>query len=153
MPTKTSLVELASTRGFIPNMTATRSNHSLLCICVLSCFILLCFTCTRVVAGSKMASHQSTLKRSRRSSPSSKHRGAHHRPLSDEQKADHNLQFMLHLYRSAAEPDGRPKQHRKFGSNTVRLLKPTASSVHYLPQSRGEYPNLLICLVKLLWSA
>ncbi|CAF94484.1 unnamed protein product [Tetraodon nigroviridis] len=35
----------------------------------------------------------------------------------------------------AAEPDGRPKQHRKFGSNTVRLLKPSASSVSYLPAS------------------
>ncbi|XP_061565850.1 bone morphogenetic protein 15 [Cololabis saira] len=42
---------------------------------------------------------------------------------------------MLSLYRSAAEPDGRTKQHRKFGSNTVRLLRPAASSVHYLPAS------------------
>uniref|UniRef100_H3CJS3 Bone morphogenetic protein 15 n=1 Tax=Tetraodon nigroviridis TaxID=99883 RepID=H3CJS3_TETNG len=57
------------------------------------------------------------------------------RPLTDEQKADQNLQFMMSLYRSAAEPDGRPKQHRKFGSNTVRLLKPSASSVSYLPAS------------------
>uniref|UniRef100_G3Q4I7 Bone morphogenetic protein 15 n=1 Tax=Gasterosteus aculeatus TaxID=69293 RepID=G3Q4I7_GASAC len=46
-----------------------------------------------------------------------------------------NLQFMLSLYRSAAEPDGRPKQHRKFGSNTVRLLRPSAASVRHLPAS------------------
>lgn len=88
-----------------------------------------------------MASHQPTLRRSRRSHQSAKDRGAHrhhHRPLTDEQKADQNLQFMLSLYHSAAEPDGRPKQHRKFGSNTVRLLRPTASSVHYLPASGGE---------------
>lgn len=67
------------------------------------------------------------------------HRGAHHRPLTDEQKADQNLQFMMSLYQSAAEPDGRPKQHRKFGSNTVRLLKPSASSVSYLLASTGEF--------------
>ncbi|XP_022616993.1 bone morphogenetic protein 15 [Seriola dumerili] len=46
---------------------------------------------------------------------------------------------MLSLYRSAAGPDGRPKQHRKFGSNTVRLLRPTASTVHYLPASRDSH--------------
>ncbi|XP_061525420.1 bone morphogenetic protein 15 [Phycodurus eques] len=61
-----------------------------------------------------------------------------HRPLSDEQKADQNLQFMLSLYRSAAGPGGRPKQHRKFGSNTLRLLRPSVSSVHYLPASRDH---------------
>lgn len=145
MPTKASLVELASARGFMPNMTATRTKHSLLCVCILSCFVfLLSSTCTGAVAGPKMASHHPTLKRSRRSSQSAKHRGAHHRPLTDEQKADQNLQFMLSLYQSAAEPDGRPRQHRKFGSNTVRLLRPTASSVHYLPQSRGEGANLLM---------
>ncbi|XP_077444375.1 bone morphogenetic protein 15 isoform X2 [Stigmatopora argus] len=64
---------------------------------------------------------------------------AHHRPLTDEQKADQNLQFMLTLYRSAAEPGGRPKQYRKFGSNTVRLLTASASSVFYLPVSTDHY--------------
>lgn len=144
LPTTASLVELASTRGLLTNMKATRTKHSLLRVCVLSCFIyLLCSTCAGVVAGRKMASHHPTLKRSRRSHQSAKHKGAHHRPLTDEQKADQNLQFMLSLYRSAAEPDGRPKQHRKFGSNTVRLLRPSASSVHYLPASRGEGDTLL----------
>ncbi|XP_030018487.1 bone morphogenetic protein 15 [Sphaeramia orbicularis] len=46
---------------------------------------------------------------------------------------------MLSLYRSAADPDGRPKQHRKFGSNTVRLLKPSSSSVHYRPALRDHH--------------
>nr|QHB80434.1 bone morphogenetic protein 15 [Trachinotus ovatus] len=46
---------------------------------------------------------------------------------------------MLSLYEGAAGPDGRPKQHRKFGSNTVRLLRPSASSVHYLPASDHHY--------------
>ncbi|KAM4714517.1 bone morphogenetic protein 15 [Anableps anableps] len=112
-------------------MRVTRAKHGFLRVCVLTCFIYLLFsTCIGVLIGRKMASRQPALRRSRRS-----HRGAHHRPLTDEQKADQNLQFMLSLYRSAAEPDGRPKQHRKFGSNTVRLLRPAASSVHYLPAS------------------
>ncbi|XP_040887215.1 bone morphogenetic protein 15 [Toxotes jaculatrix] len=135
-----SLVELTSTRGVITNMRATRTKHSLLRVCVLSCFIFLSWsTCTGIVAGRTMASHHPTLRRSRRSHQSAKHTGAHHRPLTDEQKADQYVQFMLSLYRSAAEPDGRPKQHRKFGSNTVRLLRPSASSVHHLPASRDHH--------------
>ncbi|XP_077598594.1 bone morphogenetic protein 15 [Stigmatopora nigra] len=63
----------------------------------------------------------------------------HHRPLTDEQKSDQNLQFMLTLYRSAAEPGGRPKQHRKFGSNTVRLLTASKSSLFYLPVSTEDH--------------
>ncbi|XP_042368352.1 bone morphogenetic protein 15 [Plectropomus leopardus] len=126
-------------------MKATCITHSLLRVCVLSCFIfLLCSTCTGVVAGREMASHHRTLKRVRRSHQSAKHKGAHHRPLTDEQKADQNLQFMLSLYRSAAEPDGRPKQHRKFGSNTVRLLRPSASSVHYLPASGDHHYSFTV---------
>uniref|UniRef100_A0A3P9K7B0 Bone morphogenetic protein 15 n=1 Tax=Oryzias latipes TaxID=8090 RepID=A0A3P9K7B0_ORYLA len=118
------------------NMRATRDTRSLLRTCALTCFLfLLCSTCAGAATRRNVASHPSTSKRSRRSHQSAKHMGAHHRPLTDEQKADQNLQFMLSLYRSAAEPDGRPKQHRKFGSNTVRLLRPTASSVHYRPTS------------------
>lgn len=124
LPTLASSVELASTRGFTTNMRATRSKHNLLRVHLLAMIIsLLASTCAGVVADRKMSSMR---------------KGAHHRPLTNEQKADQNLQFMLHLYQSAAEPDGRPRQHRKFGSNTVRLLRPTASSVHYLPASRGE---------------
>nr|UVC66253.1 bone morphogenetic protein 15 [Oplegnathus punctatus] len=128
-------------------MRATRTKHSLalLRVCVLSSFVfLLCSICTGVVAGRKMASHHPTLRRSRRSHQSAKHQGAHHLPLTDEQKADQNLQFMLSLYRSAAEPDGRPKQHRKFGSNTVRLLRPSASSVRYLPASRDHHYSFTV---------
>ncbi|KAM9335807.1 bone morphogenetic protein 15 [Symphorus nematophorus] len=127
-------------------MRATRSAHGLLRVCVLSSFIFLfcstCCTCTGAVA-----SHHPTLKRSRRfthQSVNNKHKGAHHRPLTDEQKADQNLQFMLSLYQSAAGPDGRPKQHRKFGSNTVRLLRPSASSVHYLPASRDHHYSFTV---------
>eukprot|EP00064_Thunnus_orientalis_P014890 superscaffoldBa00002664_g14937 len=116
-------------------MRSTRTKHSLQRFWVRTCFIFLLFS----TCAGEMASHHTTLKRSRQSHQSAKHKGAHHRPLTDEQKADQNLQFMLSLYRSAAEPDGRPKQHRKFGSNTVRLLRPSASSVHYLPASRDHH--------------
>ncbi|XP_037538785.1 bone morphogenetic protein 15 [Nematolebias whitei] len=121
-------------------MRATRAKQGLLRVSVLTCFIyLLCCTCTGASAGRETSSHhQPALRRSRRSQHQQGARyrgGAHHRPLTDEQKADQNLQFMLTLYKSAAGPDGRPKQHRKFGSNTVRLLRPVASSVHYLPAS------------------
>ncbi|XP_051919417.1 bone morphogenetic protein 15 isoform X2 [Hippocampus zosterae] len=88
---------------------------------------------SRVAAGSKMSPGRGGRRRDAEA------RGAHHRPLTDEQKADQNLQFMLSLYRSAAGPGGRPKQPRKFGSNTVRLLRPSASSVHYLPASRDHH--------------
>ncbi|XP_069564020.1 bone morphogenetic protein 15 [Brachyistius frenatus] len=117
-------------------MRATSTKRHFLRVCVLSCLVyLLCSACTGVIPGRKAASRHPASKRGRRSHHGAKHKGAHHRPLTDEQKADQNLQFMLSLYRSAAEPDGRPKQHRKFGSNTVRLLRSSASSVHYLPAS------------------
>ncbi|XP_070849612.1 bone morphogenetic protein 15 [Chaetodon trifascialis] len=126
-------------------MRATRSKHRALRVCFLSFFIfLLCSTCTGVTAGRKMASHRPASKRSGQSHQSAKLQGAHHRPLTDEQKADQNLQFMLSLYQSAAEPDGRPKQHRKFGSNTVRLLRPSASSVRYLPASRDHHYSFTV---------
>ncbi|KAM6960116.1 bone morphogenetic protein 15-like [Tautogolabrus adspersus] len=129
-------------------MRATRSKRSLLRVCVLTSFIyLLCSTGTGhgLVPGNKMASHHRALKRSRRSYQSARLKGAqHHRPLTEEQKADQNLQFMLSLYRSAAEPDGRPRQHRKFGSNTVRLLRPTVSSVQYLPASRDHHYSFTV---------
>ncbi|XP_074517932.1 bone morphogenetic protein 15 [Halichoeres trimaculatus] len=118
-------------------MKATPYKLSFLRVCLLSSFIyLLCSTCTGhgVMPGSTAASRHPTLRRSRRSQHSARPKGGqHHRPLTDEQRADQNLQFMLSLYRSAAEPDGRPKQHRKFGSNTVRLLRPTASAVYHIP--------------------
>nr|XP_057924266.1 bone morphogenetic protein 15 [Doryrhamphus excisus] len=97
-----------------------RGLHGFLPVFVLS--LLVAPLCGIMAGGSKM-------------SP----RGAHHRPLTNEQKADQSLQFMLSLYRSAARPDGRPKQHRKFGSNTVRLIRPSTSSVHYLLASTDHH--------------
>uniref|UniRef100_A0A3Q3E4C1 Bone morphogenetic protein 15 n=1 Tax=Labrus bergylta TaxID=56723 RepID=A0A3Q3E4C1_9LABR len=119
-------------------MRATRSKQSLLRVCVLTSFIyLLCSTC----AGHGLMTGNKMLKRGRRSYLKQQQ---HHRPLTDEQEADQNLQFMLSLYRSAAEPDGRPRQHRKFGSNTVRLLRPTTSSARHLPTSRDHHYSFTV---------
>ncbi|CAL8326412.1 unnamed protein product [Lota lota] len=126
-------------------MTATccSTKRILVGTCALSCFVfLMCSTFTGVVAERRTTSRlpQPTLTQRSRRIPSqngnARHKSWYHRPLTLEQKADQNLQFMLSLYRSAAEPDGRLKQYRKFGSNTVRLLKPSVSSVHYLTASR-----------------
>lgn len=135
MPTLASSVELASTRGFKTNMRATRSIHGFLRVLLLSSFVSLLWA--PVMADRKLSTSRPALKRGRHTHQHQQQQ--HHRPLTDEQEADQNLQFMLSLYRSAAEPDGRPRQHRKFGSNTVRLLRPSASSVRYLPASRGGF--------------
>lgn len=73
-------------------------------------------------------------------------------PGPPEEGSDQNLRFMLSLYRSAAGPDGRPKQRRKFGSNTVRLLKPSASSVRRLPAPTGEREMAAGCC-RLCWAS
>uniref|UniRef100_A0A667Y8A0 Bone morphogenetic protein 15 n=1 Tax=Myripristis murdjan TaxID=586833 RepID=A0A667Y8A0_9TELE len=117
-------------------MRFPRATRSVPPACVLPCFVfLLCCTLGHTMT----APRQPWLKQRSRRSPHTEYTGAHHRPLTEEQKADQNLQFMLSLYRSAAEPDGRLKQLRKFGSNTVRLLKPAASSVSYLSASRDHH--------------
>uniref|UniRef100_A0A665VTL9 Bone morphogenetic protein 15 n=1 Tax=Echeneis naucrates TaxID=173247 RepID=A0A665VTL9_ECHNA len=125
---------------------ALRLVHRPIMQLVLPCFILILgSTCTGAASGLKAAA----LRRLQPAPRSSRRgqQGAHHRPLTDEQDGDQsldqnrdqNLNFMLSLYRSAAGPEGRPKQHRKFGSNTVRLLRPSASSVHYLPASGDHH--------------
>ncbi|KAM8881445.1 bone morphogenetic protein 15 [Synchiropus picturatus] len=129
------MVAPTSTRGFGSNMRTLCTKKSYLRICVLTGLLfLLCSTCSGLVARRKKSAVRPSLKRGRR-----QHQAEHHRPLTEAQKADQNLQFMLSLYRSAAGPDGRPKQHRKFGSNTVRLIRPSTSSVHYLPASRDHH--------------
>ncbi|KAJ8007851.1 hypothetical protein DPEC_G00098480 [Dallia pectoralis] len=129
-------------------MRATRPTHgyNLYNICILSFFLfLLCSTLNRacgsmnaIHASPYDASHLKPSGRSRRHNHNVRHDmqpELHHRPLTEAQKADQNLQYMLSLYRSAADPDGRPKQHRKFGSNTVRLLRPSTTRMRSLAAS------------------
>uniref|UniRef100_A0A3Q3X246 TGF-beta family profile domain-containing protein n=1 Tax=Mola mola TaxID=94237 RepID=A0A3Q3X246_MOLML len=120
-------------------MRATRSIHGFLRVLLLSSFVSLLWA--PVMADRKLSTSRPALKRGRHTH---QHQQQHHRPLTDEQEADQNLQFMLSLYRSAAEPDGRPRQHRKFGSNIVRLLRPSASSVRYLPASRDHHYSFTV---------
>ncbi|XP_010864431.1 bone morphogenetic protein 15 isoform X2 [Esox lucius] len=130
------------------NMRTTRRSHrySLYNICVLSFFFfLLCSTFNRAggdmtaIHTSPSASSQSKFSgRTRRHNHNVRHKmqqESHHRPLTEVQKADQNLQYMLSLYKSAADPDGRPKHHRKFGSNTVRLLRPSTTKMRSLTAS------------------
>ncbi|XP_056468428.1 bone morphogenetic protein 15-like [Gadus chalcogrammus] len=127
-------------------MTAICGSTSLIGTCALSCFVfLMCSTFTGVVAEPRMTSPlpQPTSKqrsfRNQSQNSNARHKSSYHRPLTPEQKADQNLQFMLSLYRSAAEPDGRLKQYRRFGSNTVRMLKPSVLSQHHLTTSKEHH--------------
>lgn len=48
------------------------------------------------------------------------------------------MQFMWSLYRKAADLDGRPKQRRMFGSNTVRLIRATNTGKHFHSSNNGK---------------
>ncbi|XP_041925575.1 bone morphogenetic protein 15 isoform X2 [Alosa sapidissima] len=92
---------------------------------VLSCFLLLFSTFSRVVG--KMgrpisSSHLDALTEVSRQSYA-KQRSPYHTPFTDRGEEDQHLQFMLDMYTIAAETDGRPRGHKVFGSNTVRLLR------------------------------
>ncbi|KAL0969968.1 hypothetical protein UPYG_G00235380 [Umbra pygmaea] len=130
-------------------MRAARCKHryNVYNTCVLSCLLVLLLVCSTFnLAGGNITRHTSHSSssqfqpgaRNRRHSPNIRqkiHQEPHHSPLTEAQKADQNLQYMLSMYKSAADPDGRPKQHRKFGSNTVRLLRPTTTKVRSLTAS------------------
>ncbi|KAG7497184.1 bone morphogenetic protein 15 [Solea senegalensis] len=109
------------------NMRSARASLLLLCS----------FTFILLSSPSSSSSSTSSSPNTRRAHErSSRYGGAH------AHSADQNVQFMLSLYRSAAEPDGRPKQHRKFGSNTVRLLRPTTSNLHHVPAAATSSDHL-----------
>ncbi|XP_028671354.1 bone morphogenetic protein 15 [Erpetoichthys calabaricus] len=52
-------------------------------------------------------------------------------PKTQAQSNDPTLQYMLHLYSRSADEEGRPRENRTLGSNTVRLLKSSASSTRH----------------------
>ncbi|XP_030066495.1 bone morphogenetic protein 15 [Microcaecilia unicolor] len=43
-----------------------------------------------------------------------------------------HFQYMVNLYQQLAEEDGRPRRERKVGSNTVRLVRPSRSSMRFV---------------------
>uniref|UniRef100_A0A673WD42 Bone morphogenetic protein 15 n=1 Tax=Salmo trutta TaxID=8032 RepID=A0A673WD42_SALTR len=123
-------------------MRATHRNNT----CILSVFVFfLCSTFTRAdgkmanIPTNPSASSQSQLggrcRRNHHSISQKSQQEPLHTLLTEAQKADQNLQYMLSLFKSAADPDGRPKQHRLFGSNTARLLRPNTTQVWSLTAS------------------
>ncbi|KAL2079650.1 hypothetical protein ACEWY4_025394 [Coilia grayii] len=93
---------------------------------ILSCFLLFFSTSPRVSAKMSTVSHPGFLTEGSHQSYS-KQTTPHHTPFTDAGDEDQHLQFMLGMYRTAADTDGRPKGHKVFGSNTARLLR---ASVH-----------------------
>lgn len=63
--------------------------------------------------------------------------------LTKEQHADQGLQFMLSLYRRAADEDGKPRQSRAFGCNTVRLIRPSRPDAGQRRRASGSFGGLL----------
>ncbi|KAI5609923.1 bone morphogenetic protein 15 precursor, partial [Silurus asotus] len=102
-------------------------------LCVLSCCFLLlpAFTC----AADKMAFSPShlgvlaTVQSRRKSHP--KQRNPNSNAFLNKQTEDQSLQFMWSLYRKAANVDGRPKQRKLFGSNTVRLIRASVTGKRF----------------------
>lgn len=114
-------------------MKAT-SSHNCLRRCVLLCLFVLHIS-TREVANLASPSHFGVTSRRNRHQ---KQRDSDYRPLVENHSEDESMRLMLHLYRTAADPDGKPKRHKLFGSNTVRLLQASATEKHFLPTSSGK---------------
>lgn len=109
---------------------------------VLSCFIVLFPTSLSGVVGTMgnnrpvSSSHLGALSEGSRRSYSTQN--PHHTPFTETGEEDQHLQFMLGMYRMAADRDGRPRGHKVFGSNTVRLLRPSVQK-RSLVASKGEF--------------
>lgn len=114
-------------------MKAT-SSHNCLRLCILLCLFVLHIS-TREVANMASPSHFGVTSRRNRHQ---KQRDPYYRPHVENQSEDESMRLMLHLYRTAADPDGKPKRHKLFGSNTVRLLQASATEKHFLPTSSGK---------------
>uniref|UniRef100_UPI00398EE79C bone morphogenetic protein 15-like n=1 Tax=Pristiophorus japonicus TaxID=55135 RepID=UPI00398EE79C len=70
--------------------------------------------------------------------------------LSKQRVNDQHMEYMAHLYKQSAHQDGKPKTNRTIATNTIRLVKPSASvllassghwhahhvqyNLHYLPE-------------------
>lgn len=117
-------------------MKAT-SGHNGLRLCVLSCLFVLHIS-TRVAGNMASPSHFGVASTEVRRNRHPKRRNPHFRPTRESRTEDEGMRLMLSLYRIAADADGRPKQHKIFGSNTIRLLQASTSEKHFLPTSSGK---------------
>lgn len=120
-------------------------------LCLLSCFFLLlpAFTC----AADKMAfspSHFGVLatEQSRRKSHP-KQKNTNSTAFLKKQTEDQSLQFMCSLYKKAANSDGRPKQRKLFGSNTVRLIRASVTGKRFysLPNGKTVFHSFIYLLI------
>ncbi|XP_051569026.1 bone morphogenetic protein 15-like [Myxocyprinus asiaticus] len=114
-------------------MKATCS-HNHFRLCILWCLFVLHIS-TRVDASIASPSHFGVASTEDRRNRRPKQRNSRHRPLAESQSEDEIMRLMLNLYRTAADPDGRPKQHKLFGSNTMRLLQASAAEKHFFATS------------------
>lgn len=128
-------------------MKAT-SSHNCLRLCVLSCLFVL-YISTRVAGNMASPSHFGVSSKEVRRNRHPKQRNSHFKPLVESQTEDEGMRLMLSLYRIAADADGRPKQLKLFGSNTIRLLKASNTEKHFLPTSSGK--ALLSYLIHMLY--
>lgn len=116
-------------------------SHTFHRLCVLSCLFLLWSTFAR--AADKMAFSPSRLGVPSTTEQGRRHRHSKHRSSgsggpSDRQMQDQGLQFMWSLYRKAADADGSPRQHKLFGSNTVRLIRASSTTKHFKSSANGK---------------
>ncbi|NP_001018320.1 bone morphogenetic protein 15 precursor [Danio rerio] len=103
-------------------------------LCVLSClFVLHIFT--RVAGNMASPSHFGVASTEVHRNRHPKRRNPHFRPPVESRTDDDGMRLMLSLYRIAADADGRPKQHKIFGSNTIRLLQASTTEKHFPPTS------------------
>nr|XP_055066715.1 bone morphogenetic protein 15 [Misgurnus anguillicaudatus] len=114
-------------------MKAT-SSHNCLRLYILSCLFML-HASTRVVGNMASPSHFGVTSTHVRRNRHSKQRNQYYERFVESQTQDDGMRLMLNLYKIAAGPDGKPKQHKFFGSNTVRLLQASATEKHFLPTS------------------
>ncbi|XP_030636602.1 bone morphogenetic protein 15 [Chanos chanos] len=121
-------------------MQAT-SGHKFVRLCILAYFFLLLRTYTRVAGRMAITSPHPgifALEQTRRNRPT-KPKNPYHKNLAERQTRDQNLQFMLNLYRKAADSQGRPREHKFFGSNTVRLLRAFSTRRDFLSPRDLQY--------------
>ncbi|XP_052010392.1 bone morphogenetic protein 15 [Xyrauchen texanus] len=111
----------------------TTCSHNRLRLCILWCLFVLHIS-TRVDANIASPSHFGVASTEVRRP---KQRNSRHGPLAESQSEAEAMRLMLNLYRIAADPDGRPKQHKLFGSNTMRLLQASAAEKHFFATSNG----------------
>uniref|UniRef100_A0A8C1G638 Bone morphogenetic protein 15 n=1 Tax=Cyprinus carpio TaxID=7962 RepID=A0A8C1G638_CYPCA len=132
-------------------MKAT-SSHDCLRLCVLSCLFVLHIS-TRVAGNMASPTHFGVASTEVHRNRHPKQRNSYFRPFLESQTEDEAMRLMVSLYRIAADADGRPKQHKLFGSNTVRLLQASTTEKHFIPTSRDlqytytvkyELKNLLL---------